>query len=294
MTLRSAAAVGLVLIVMPAMSAAQVAGTVQGAATPGPAAPRPQTPPRDGAAAVLPKGTGRIRGRVTAADTGIPLRVAQVRVFGTLPGLQQVTDTDADGRYEFFNVPASRYTISVTRTGYVSMQFGQENSSQSGKPINLADGEVVEKIDVALPRGAVIAGRIVDDLGEPVAGVRVQAQRYVYQAGGERRLIGAGPMPSPPLTDDLGQFRVYGLIPGSYVVSADPQTTGGMNIIGGPATPIAAGVGANASDGYSTTYYPGTNNIAEAQTIVVNVGQQITVETQSGLRTRLDFSLKIR
>jgi len=276
MTLRSAAAVGLVLIVMPAMSAAQVAGTVQGAPTPGPTAPRPQTPPRDGGA-VLPTGTGRIRGRVVAADTGTPLRRAQVRVSGTLPGLQQVTDTDADGRYEFFNVPASRYTISVTRPGYVSMQFGQENSSQPAKPINLVDGETVEKIDVALPRGAVIAGRILDDLGEPVAGVRVQAQRYVYQSGGERRLIGAGPMPGPPLTDDLGQFRIYGLIPGSYVLSADPQMSGGITIIGGPATPISAGVGADASDGYATTYYPGTSNIAEAQTVAVNVGQEANV-----------------
>ena len=216
---------------------------------------------------MLPTGTGRIRGRVTAADTGTPLRRAQVRVSGTLPGLQQVTDTDADGHYEFFNVPASRYTISVTRTGYVSMQFGQESSSQPGKPINLAEGEVAEKIDVALPRGAVIAGRILDDLGEPVAGVRVQAQRYAYQAGGERRLIGSGAMPSLPVTDDLGQFRIYGLIPGSYVVSADPQMTGGFTTIGGPTTPISGRVAADASDGFATTYYPGTISIVEAQTI---------------------------
>jgi hypothetical protein len=59
-----------------------------------------------------------------------------------------------------------------------------------------------------------------------VAGVRVQAQRYVYQSGGERRLIGAGPMPGPPLTDDLGQFRIYGLIPGSYVLRRRPADVG--------------------------------------------------------------------
>jgi hypothetical protein len=53
--------------------------------------------------------------------------------------------------------------------------------------------------------------------------------------------------------------------------------SGGITIIGGPATPISAGVGANASDGYATTYYPGTSNIAEAQTVAVNVGQEANV-----------------
>src|SRR5207249_5756759 len=130
---------------------------------------------------------GRIRGRVVAADTSLPLRRALVRLTGGQPGLQQTANTDADGRYEFVNVPASRYTISVTANGYVP-QFGWQRLSDPGKPLNLAEGEVAEKMDFALPRGGVIAGRIVDDLGQPVAAVRVQAQRYAYQAGGQRQL----------------------------------------------------------------------------------------------------------
>jgi hypothetical protein len=230
-------------------------------------------PPRDGSAPAVPTGTGRILGRVVAADTGSPLRRAQVRISGTQPGLQATASTDQDGRYEFRNVPAASYTISVMRNGYVTLQFGQQRPFEPGRPLTLADAQVAEKIDFALPRGGVITGTVVDDLGEPLGGVRVQAQRYVYQPGGAKRLQAAGAIGigGPPMTDDLGHFRVFGLMPGSYVLSAVPQLMGiGMP---GPATTIV-GSNSNADDGYATTYYPGTANVEEAQTITVGLGQE--------------------
>jgi hypothetical protein len=44
----------------------------------------------------------------------------------------------------------------VTRNGYVTLQFGQQRPFEPGKPLNLAEGEVAQKIDFALPRGGVI------------------------------------------------------------------------------------------------------------------------------------------
>ncbi len=111
-----------------------------------------------------------------------------------------------------------------------------------------------------------------------MAGVRVQAQRYVYQAGGARRLVTAGtPSSSAPTTDDLGQYRIYGLMPGAYLVSAVPQTIGslGITLPDGPVTSISAPTdGNNTSDGYTTTYFPGTANPEDAQTITVSLGQE--------------------
>jgi Carboxypeptidase regulatory-like domain len=58
------------------------------------------------------KGTGKIRGRVTAADTGLPVRRATVRLSaGGGPTL--VTATDADGAFEFTGLPAARYTLTA-------------------------------------------------------------------------------------------------------------------------------------------------------------------------------------
>ena len=273
MTPRTLGALGLVLLLMPPLAAAQAQQPPQpaGAPMPGPAGPRPQIPPRDGAVAAVPTGTGGIRGRVMAADTNTPLRRAQVRISGPQPGLQQTASTDADGRYEFAKLPASRYTITVTRTGYVTLQFGQQRPFEPGKPLNLAEGEVAQKIDFALPRGGVIMGRIVDDMGEPVAGVRVEAQRYQYLPGGQRRLTSAGNsgIPFGFVTDDLGQYRVYGLMPGSYVVSASPQIIGAVSMMAAVGTTNSSG-----DDGYTTTYFPGTANVDDVQTITVGVGQE--------------------
>src|SRR5437762_4009244 len=105
MTPRTLGALGLALYLLPAMLSAQGAPQAPGGANmPGPPAPRPQMPPRDGAAPAVPTGTAGIRGRVMAADTNMPIRRAQVRITGTQPGqqpLQQTASTDAQGRYEF-------------------------------------------------------------------------------------------------------------------------------------------------------------------------------------------------
>ena len=47
----------------------------------------------------------------------------------------------------------------------------------------MKDNQTVERIDFRLPRGAVIAGRIVDELGEPVADVQVMTMRNQFVQG---------------------------------------------------------------------------------------------------------------
>src|SRR4051812_22332028 len=69
-------------------------------------------------------GTGRLRGRVLAADTGAIVRRAQVRISSGDIGTKTAF-TDAQGRYEFKDLPAGRFTLSVTKAGFVTMQYGQ-------------------------------------------------------------------------------------------------------------------------------------------------------------------------
>jgi len=210
---------------------------------------------------------------VIAAETGTPLRRAQVRLIGTNagagPAYNQLANTDGEGRYEFTRLPAARYTLSVSRTGYVSLQFGQQRPFEPGKPLTLTDGQVMDKIDFALPKGGVIVGKITDDSGEPLAGVMLQAQRYQYVPGGQRRLVFSGQ--PQVMTDDLGQFRIYGLMPAAYVISAMPPR--GMMMFVNPGGDIG---GSNAGDGFATTYFPGSANPDDAQTINVQLGQEAT------------------
>ena len=237
----------------------------------------PGAPARDNSQLQPATGTGKILGRVVSADNGAPLRRAQIRITAPEQRLMKSAVTDAQGQYSFTDLPAGRYSINVARNGYVSLQFGQQRPFEQGKPLDLADGQVAQKIDFALPRGGVIAGRITDELGEPLAGVGVRAMRYQYQPDGRRRLmpVSASFGMFNLQTDDLGQFRVFGLMPGSYVLSAtvNPMGNGVVFPMGGGA--MLSSPGSNdGSDGYAPTYYPGTAAESEAQPITVSIGQE--------------------
>src|SRR6185503_12852227 len=120
------------------------------------------------------------------------------------------------GRYEFRDLPAGRFNVSVSKSGFVTMSYGQNRPFEPGRPIELAEAQKMEKADVALPRGSVLAGRVADEFGEAVAEAEVTAMRMQF-SNGRRRLVPSG---RNGTTNDLGQFRIYGLPPGEYYVSA--------------------------------------------------------------------------
>jgi hypothetical protein len=218
---------------------------------------------------VAKTGTGKLRGRVVAADTGSIVRRAQVRISSSDIGTKTAF-TDAQGRYEFKDLPVGRFNLSVSKSGFVSMQYGQSRPFEPGKPIDLVDAQLMEKVDIALPRGSAVSGRVLDEFGEPVADASVSAMRMQF-AGGKRRLVQSG---RNSLTNDLGQFRLFGLPPGEYYVSVTMRTMDSMimDMMGGlnPGGPT----GSNNNSGYAATYYPGTPNPAEAQRLSLTVGQE--------------------
>lgn len=220
-------------------------------------------------------GTGRLRGRVTAADSGAIVRRAQVRISSQDIGTKTAF-TDAQGRYEFRDLPAGRFNLSVSKSGFVTMQYGQSRPFEAGKQIELADAQVVEKADVTLPRGSAVSGRILDEYGEPVSDASVTAMRLQYAAG-RRRLAPTG---RPSMTNDLGYFRVFGLPPGEYYLSASVRTFDSMvmDLIGGGSS--GGPTGSNSNSGYAATYYPGTQSPAEAQRLSLVVGQEMQIDLQ--------------
>ena len=213
-----------------------------------------------------PTGTARIRGRIVSADTGTPLRRATIRVSSNELRINKSVNTDAEGRYEVAELPAGRYNVFVTRNGYVSLQFGQRRPFESGRPLDVGEAQTVEKIDFALPRGGVIAGRVTDELGEPLAGIRMQAMRHQYLPNGQRQLAPAGTGFFNVVTNDLGEFRLYGLMPGAYIVSANPSES--MVMMPG------AGMAASDYDGHGITYYPGTVDTEQAQQVTVGIAEE--------------------
>lgn len=216
-----------------------------------------QAPTRD--TAQPPKiGTSVIRGRAVETASGQPLRRAIVRLMSPTFNEPRSTSTDVEGRYEFRELPAARYTLTAMKDGYITMNYGARSWNQPGRVIDLADKQQADRVDFSLPRGGVITGKVIDEFGDPVVGASVQPLR-VDMVNGERRTFPTGPMSA---TSDTGEFRLWGLSPADYQLMAHPQR--GLE--------FSNGVSDNRT-GYAASYYPGTTNPAEAVNVRVAPGQ---------------------
>jgi Carboxypeptidase regulatory-like domain len=104
---------------------------------------------------------------------------------------------------------------------------------------------------------AVISGRVTDDAGVPVVEASVRAQQY---RGG--RWVGA----ATATTNDLGVYRLYGLQPGSYYVSAGPDLSSGN----------AEFVTGESATDYATTFYPQARDAASGMAVTLDAGYTAT------------------
>lgn len=255
----------LLIVVLVAPAAAQTPGP--GPAGRGGQGPLPGgrggrlggMPPRDNAS--MPTGTARITGRILAADTGTPIRRAQINISSRDAGFNRNATTDSEGRYELTGLPAGRYRLVVSKAGFVALEYGQVRPFEGGKPLDIVSGQALEKIDFSLPRGSAITGRITDEFGDPITDVQVEALRYQF-VNGQRQLVNAGRIAQ---TDDLGAYRIFGLMPGDYVVRASMRP----NMAPGPRNADAE------PTGYPGTYYPGVTDVTQAQTVTAMLGQEV-------------------
>jgi hypothetical protein len=229
--------------------AGQVAGGIIGA-------PQNQPP------APTASGTATLRGHIFAADSGQPLRKAQVRIFANEIRENRMATTDENGTYEFKEVRAGRYSISASKGSFVSVSYGQQRPTDAPKPLEILNNQVVERVDLSLPRGGVITGRIVDEYGEPAPEIQIAAQRYQFIQG-QRRLIPSG---RSVMTNDIGEFRLFGIPPGQYYISATWRNQGAVNLNGGSPNDRTA---------YVPVYFPGTTNANEAQRVTLAAGQEV-------------------
>lgn len=248
-------------------------------------APAPRDDRERGRSPQLPLGTAVIRGRVVSATTGTPVRRASVFAVyvperGTEAGRN--AQTDDNGVFEFRDLPAGRWTLRASKTGYIDQQFGQRSAFATTDPIVLADGQQYVA-DFRLSRGGAIAGRVLDEFGEPLAGANVTALRIQNTTQGVRTTRTGTSVPS----DDNGAYRIYNLPPGQYYVSVNDPSAAKMIVFSPDGN---AGIEAQINfvaervtlvpgetrTSYAPTYYPGTVTIADAQRITLGLGEEQT------------------
>jgi hypothetical protein len=190
-----------------------------------------------------------IEGRVSNLLSGGPVRRARI----VLAQGKYETVTDSNGRYAIRDIAPGRYSLSVERPGFLPTAYGAHGPNRPGKSLVLAAGEARKDVDFLLEPPAVITGHVYDQDGE-ILSVPVQLFREVWR-NGMRRLDAAGGANA----DDEGEYRLYGLPPGNYVV-ASAQTPVR------PASPVPT------HEVYPTTFYPGTEDATAASVLRLAAG----------------------
>jgi protocatechuate 3,4-dioxygenase beta subunit len=188
---------------------------------------------RDGGV-VVQTGTAVISGTVQTGDTtASAARRVTLTLTGERSGVRLVAVSDDGGQFAFTGLPPDRYSVLAEKGGYLSMRYGSRRAGGSGTPVVVAEGQRVA-IAMTMVKGSVLTGTVRDELGQPLPAVTVTALRFaVAPSTGERGPQDASmgssaafpsyfpdSFPGTATTDDRGMYRIYGLAPGDYVVSA--------------------------------------------------------------------------
>ena len=225
-----------------------------------------QAPATTGNASV----SGRVLDAANAPIAGarVILMIASGRGFQG-PPLQ--VESDATGRFVFASVVPGEYRLDVQKAGFApffDLTAARGQGSNSQQLVKLAAGQLLEGFDIHLQRGAVIAGRVFDPAGQPMIGARVIALRRLLARGGQGGPGGSGPLipaaqGSSQQTNDLGEFRVFGLPAGEFLLVAAPE-------------PKPTDSASTARTTLIPTYYPGTTSPESATPIAVAPGSTVS------------------
>jgi protocatechuate 3,4-dioxygenase beta subunit len=207
-----------------------------------------------------------IAGTVVKLAGGEPLRKARITLRSQNDRTRSIsTTTDSGGRFELKSIDPGGYKLTVSRVGFVTFEYGQRKPGDPGATLTLRPKQQINDLVFRLIPSAVISGRILDEDGEPLPSVTISAWREAYQEG--KRTLS---MSANAETNDLGEYRLYGLPPGRYIVSAvhrDWESIGQET--------VDSGDPASSTQGYAKMYYPGTPDSAKASPVVVKSGEEI-------------------
>jgi len=219
-----------------------------------------------------------VSGHVLEADSRLPLADATVTLmpppdrFPSDPSAFRPLSvtTDANGRFVLEGVPPLRYMIRARKAGFA------DGSGRAARPLAVTAGGRMDDIELLLEPAGVIVGRVVDARGVPIERAMVMALRRAVSAellaksgDGHTRTPTARTLAAVRAgeqTNAGGVFQLDEIPPGEYYLRAMP-----------PIAPRDGGLAAGASHTFVRTYYPGTQDQANAVAVPIVAGLPVDV-----------------
>lgn len=199
-----------------------------------------------------------IEGTVLNDRTGLPLKRAHVvlrpqKANASAAGI----DTDDKGAFSFHDLEAGRYSLSASRDGFLASSVCSVGSVRLPQIFNIGATETIAGLTFRLQPFAVMAGKVSFEDGEPAMSIRVEAYREY------RNLLRHGyQLAASATTDDRGQYRMFGLEPGSYIVAArEPSAAPNEQV--------------HESLRYATTYFMNATRLSQAARVKLDYGQEV-------------------
>ena len=171
--------------------------------------------------------------------------------------------SDSNGRFAFDNLEAGTYSVRAIADGYAQQEFNAPgiSSSMTAQP-KVAPGQAVKDIVLRLTPGARVNGRVTGSNGEGLLNMEVSLMRAVRGPDGRQTMATV----VTAQTDDRGEYRLFGVAPGSYYMSVAAST---RPIPGSPFRTDGS------SKKYPRTFYPATTDPATAATIDVQPAAEL-------------------
>ncbi len=204
-------------------------------------------------------GTSSLEGTVVNAQTGEPVRKAEVtaiwsgRQTDAVARDPQTVSSDANGHFVISGLATGKYRLRIEANRFAVQSYGESRFGGRGKDVEVAAGQQVSGLDIRLIPCGVITGEVHDESGDPVEAAMVQAipvgRHRGFQGGNQAQ------------TNDLGQYRLYDLAPGQYLVQVSMSRAEDQQQQA-------------AQEAYVPLLYPGVTDPSTAATIAVDAGSE--------------------
>jgi Carboxypeptidase regulatory-like domain len=199
-----------------------------------------------------------VEGTVVNDGSGLPLKRAHVVLRPEKAGASAVgVDTDDKGAFAIRDVDAGRYSLSASRDGYLASTVCLIGAVRLPQIFNIGAKETIAGLTFRLLPFAVMAGRVTFEDGEPAMGIRVEAYREYRIHLRHGYLLAA-----TASTNDRGEYRMFGLQPGSYIVSASERSAVANELV-------------HETLRYATTFFVNSTKLSEAVPVRLEYGQEI-------------------